>query len=570
MSASTATSPHSTSVISAPWWTASVLCGASRDASALNYGRPYRSASVAPVRSPCTVRFMQFIRPIAPILLTAILVALAASRAHAFFPFGFGGIPGGETEASNRLDVDRLLPFFSASTANFVVRINPNSDRMADPVLRDATLAFITMATKGVPDYPLAMEGKGAALFWAEPGRTMTDYELAQADFGGPAEDVVAIAEKVGMIRKKTLDLHRDIAVGTMADRRTLRKIFQALNDSGYRSDEAGLRVDRDGEVVKIYLRPTTNLSPEQVGHMEAIKSFGSHLGITFLFQTQEPLSEQALITTDALISVESADRQTSLEGWIGAFTLVDEIEAFIDALPSDLSASQQVTALALIDQFRVKSGYVVPLAVLPVDNDTSTVERRHGSWKPMLAESYLKGVCGGNWRLRGYGATEAGFFHIDPTHPLVILLPEDGGSIETFGIYASKDQVGIENRGVLVFDRAAAPEGEAPRVFENSRLEVPVERLGVSNLLLMSDPSPYFRLVEEYDSSEFYPSEMEYRILDRMDSDKRRKIPDDAQGVMETRSIRLHDVSANVVQCARALAESNASLEFGPASSLE
>lgn len=512
---------------------------------------------------------MQFLRPIVPVLLAAIFVSCTSSSVQAFLPFGFGGGPGGEAEASKRLDVDRLLPFFSTSTINLVVRINPNSERMADPILRDATLAFITMATKGVPDYPLAIEEKGSALVWAEPGRTMTDYELAQADFGGPAEDVVEIAEKVGMVRKNALEFHRDIAVGTMADRRTLRKILQSLNDAGYRSDEAGLLVDRDGEAVKIYLRPTTNLSPEQVGRMEAIKSFGRHLGITFLFQTQEPLSEQALITTDALISVESADRQTSLAGWISAFTLVDEIEAFVDALPSDLSPSQQITALALIDEFLVKSGYVIPLAVLPAGNDISTVERRHGSWKPMLAESYLKGVCDGNWRLRGYGATGAGLLHIDPTHPLVILLPEDGGSTETFGIYASKNQVGIENRGVLVFNRAAAPEGEAPRVFENSRLEVPVERLGVSDLLLMSDPSPYFQLLEEYDAK-FYLSEMEYRNLDGTDPDKRHEILDDAQGVIETRSIRLHDVSARVVQCARALAESAAPLDFGPASSLK
>lgn len=513
--------------------------------------------------------FMQSLRSIFPLLLAAVLIASGSSPSHAFIPFSLGGTPGDETEAQKSMDVDGLLPFFSTSAANLVVRINPNSDRMADPLLRDVTLALVTMATKGVPDYPLAIEGNGAALVWAEPGRTMTDYELAQADFGGPAEDVVAIAEKVGMIRKNALDLHRDIAVGTMADRRTLRTIFRALNDSGYRLDEAGLLADRDGDAVKIYLRPTTNLSPEQVGRMEAIKSFGSLLGITFLFQTQEPLSEQALKTTDALISIESADRQTSLEGWISAFTLVDEVKAFIDALPSDLSPSQQITALALIDKFLLKSGYVIPLAVLPAGNDISTVERRHGSWKPLLAESYLRRVCDGNWRLRGYGATGVGYFHMDPTHPLVILLPEDGGSIETFGIYASKNQVGIENRGVLVFNRAAAPEGEAPRVFENSRLEVLVERLGGSDLLLMSDPSPYFQLLEEYDAK-FYLSEMEYRNLDGTDPDKRHEILDDAQGVIETRSIRRHDVSARVVQCARALAESAEPLEFGPASSLK
>lgn len=525
---------------------------------------------------------MPFPRSALATALAAALTLAPLSGAQAFiFPFGFGGLPAGtyepqgkaaapkaepapepEARKSQRLRVDRLLPFFSASRGNLVVRINPDSEKMADPALRDAILALVMIGTRGVPKFPLDVQGADAPLVWAEPGRTLAAYDAAPQDFGGPAAEIVAIAEETGLVARNAPGLHREVAEGSAADRaamrRSLRSIYQRLQEAGYTLDDARRLVNSEGDAVTVYLRPAGVVSAAQVGALAAIRSHADRLGISVVIQEQEALAYRSLVSTDVLVSVEGADRR-SFVAWLEAFSFIDEIDAFIDALPSDPSPHQQVTSLALIDSYLAETGYALPIAVLPAGIDLSTTEARREFWKPMMAEAHVKAVCK-HRRIEGYGRGAAGLLHSDGFHPLVILLPADGGPDETFAIYASKDQIGIEDRGVLVFQRAAA---------RDETIEVPVRRLGHGSLLIMEDRATYLQLVDEYRGSRYHVATMEYRRADGVDPEKRYAIRDDAKGMIESRALRLHDMWDGVVACARTLAESDAPLVFGPVSSI-
>jgi len=510
------------------------------------------------------------------VAVVAVLAVISGSQAFAFFPL-FGAI--GEPEAADRkrsgVNTDRLLPHFTQSRANFVVRVNPRSEVLADPSVRDAVLAIVIASTKGMPGFPLEIDGTDETLSWVDGGQTITAYSMALQDLGGRSAEIESIARASGLLAADQLPLHLAAGRGDRMSRRDMRAILGALDSAGYSIGDKGLAVDSEGTPLKIYVQPAGDISRQQVSAMTAgFQVNARRMGVSMIVREVEGLKISSINTTDVLISIENADLHTSLMEWLPTFDTLEEVGEFISALPEQLSPKEQVTSLAMLDEYLTKTGYVVPIAMLPSRIDISTAEARLRKWKPIIAAWYLRDECEGATNLTYLGLLNGSYAFSNRMDPTVILLPREDGADPQAAIWADITQVEIAERGELVFGVPYVPEEDAAYVpydaeayqeelLEKTTVAIPVSREG--EFLIIDNIGPYLQVIEAFDPDSRF-SRMRYRGPDGELHDVR----DDVVGEIRGRRLQHHDLAAPPIECLRVLAASPNALTYRPAIHLE
>lgn len=428
-------------------------------------------------------------------LLPAILViglALAPVSAAAFF-FGFSLPP---PAIQSNLDI----PFFEESEAELVLRFNPGSDAVADPVIRDVVAAVMLL---GIADEAIFPRTAGSSnLELSAPAFTgpVTEYRKALADFAGPDASIEALAQASGMIPGNGIPVLSSLDPAAMAGvgngRAVLRQSFQRLTEAGYTLGSGARLLSEDGSPVEIDIAIAAPfLTPQQRHALRAATTNMMRLGITVhVRESVDPDTTPVLKESDAMIALEDSNLYETLLGWVLSLDWDNTpVDVFIKGLPKPLSPHQELTVFALLDEYLTATGYAVSLAhTTPVGNYADSAERAV-LWRTAETRAYLSRVCGEDWRNLFTGYTETELVFRSQDHPLVMYLPKQGGAGKDLrvALLATEEQVGIPNQGVVrvqLVDLQDASLDE--RLRDRLPIDIPVERLG--RTLVMKDPAAY------------------------------------------------------------------------------
>ncbi|MCA1772267.1 MAG: hypothetical protein LC677_06510 [Halomonas sp.] len=395
------------------------------------------------------------------------------------------------------------IPFFEESDAELVLRFNPGSDAVKDPVIRDVVAAVMLL---GIADEAVFPRTAGSTnLELSAPAFTgpIMEYHKALVDFAGPDASIEALAEATGMVPGNEIPLLSGLDASAMAElgngRAVMRQGFRQLTEAGYTvSSEARLLTAEGAPVELDVFIATPFLTLQQRNALRAAAEYMMRLGITVRVQeSADPDTTTLLEESDAMIALEDSNLYATLLKWVLLMGWDETpVDAFVDGLPKPLSPHQEITAFALLDKYLTATGYAVSLAHTAPVGDYSDAALRAVLWRTAETRAYLSKVCGeeGRGLFAGYTETELVFRSQD--HPLVMYLPKKGGLGKELrvALLATEEQVGISDQGVVrlqpvEFDETSGDE----KLWERLPIDIPVERLG--RTLVLKDPAAYLDL---------------------------------------------------------------------------
>ena len=425
--------------------------------------------------------------------IVAIGLAMAPVSATAFFFFGFSLPPPA-------IQANRDIPFFEESEAELVLRFNPGSEAVADPVIRDVVAAVMLL---GIADEAIFPRTAGSSnLELSAPAFTgpVTEYRKALVDFAGPDASIEALAQASGLTPGNGMSVLSGLDPTAMAGvgngRAVLRQGYQRLTEAGYTVGSGAQLLSEDGSPVEIDIAIAAPfLTPQQRHALRAAAENMMRLGITVhVRESVDPDTTPVLKESDAMIALEDSNLYETLLGWVLSLDWDNTaVDAFTEGLPKPLTPHQELTVFALLDDYLTAMGYAVSLAhTTPVGDYAESAERAL-LWRTAETRAYLSRVCGEDWRnlFTGYTETELVFRRQD--HPLVMYLPKQGGAGKELrvALLATEEQVGIPDQGVVRVQAVGLHDASLDeRLRDRLPIDIPVERLG--RTLVMKDPGTY------------------------------------------------------------------------------
>lgn len=512
---------------------------------------------------------MLVFRSLLPIL--AIGMVMAPIPVAAFF-FGGFSLPAPAIQAN--LDI----PFFEESEAELVLRFNPGSDAVADPVIRDVVAAVMLLGIADEAVFPRTAGSTNLKLSTPAFTGPIMEYHKALVDFAGPDASMEALADASGMTPGNDIPVLSGLDPAAMAEvgngRAVLRQGFRRLTEAGYTLGSEARLLTADGMPVELDISIATPfLTLQQRNALGAAAEYIMRLGITVrVRESADPDTTTLLEESDAMIALEDSNLYATLIKWVLWLDWNDTpVQVFIDGLPKPLSHHQEITAFALLDAYLTAMGYAVSLAHTTPVGDYADSAVRGVLWRTAETRAYLAKVCGEDWRnlFTGYTETELVFRRQD--HPLMMYLPKKGGSGQDLrvALLATEEQVGIPDQGVVRLQPVDIHDAHRDeKLWERLPIDIPVERLG--RTLVLKDPAVYLdfaRWVNLAHPSDGVPT-VPMLFQESIDGELRTQQPVQDHFISAD-ALTDHEL-AGVPSCAAKIFHGDEALTFSPLASVE